>query len=101
MDLLPRSNTNPNTGPNGDHTSKYIIVTIYNSVQVVLIYCGLTSKVQHKPPILGPMEITPVSTLILIIYNSVQVVLIYCGLTSKVQHKPPLLDLMEITPVST
>ena len=52
----------PDTGPNGDHTSKYIIVTIYNSVQVVLIYCGLTSKVQHKPLILGLMEITPVST---------------------------------------
>ena len=57
--------------------------------------------VQHKPLILGPMEITPVSTLILIIYNSVQVVLIYCELTSKVQHKPLILGLMEITPVST
>ena len=80
MDSFPRSNTNPycfqgptqtpNTGPpNGDHTSKYIIVTIYNSKYIiqyimVLIYCGLTSKVQlrHKSPILGPMEITPVST---------------------------------------
>ena len=68
---------------------------------MVLFYCGLASKVQHKPPILGPMEITAVSTLILIIYNSVQVVLIYCELTSKVQHKPLTLGLMEITPVST
>ena len=88
MDSLPRSNTNPQYWANGDHTSKYIIVTIYNSVQVVLIYCGLDFQGPTQTPNTGPNGDHTSKYIILIIYNSVQVVLIYCGLASKVQHKP-------------